>query len=107
MDLTLAPVSRLAALVRDSEHGHDIASNLVEDRVGKVTENVSPDRILVFGPHQRSDTKPINYRKCLGSKRIGRNATALDLPKDGPSDFRLCLRQNLDANGHCSCGRPG
>jgi len=50
MDLTLAPVSRPASLVRDSEHCHGIASNLVEGRVGKVTENVSPDRILVFGP---------------------------------------------------------
>ncbi len=106
MGLTLAPVSRLAALVRDSEHCHDAASNLVEDRVGKVTENVSPDRILVFGPHQRIDTKPINYRKCLGSKSIGRNATALDVPKERLSDFRLCLRQNLDAKaGHRTLSR--
>ena len=55
---------------------------------------------------QRIDTRPINHRKCLGSKSIGRNATALDVPKEGLSDFRLCLRQNLDAKaGHRTLSR--
>jgi hypothetical protein len=80
--LALAPVSWLAALVRDSEHCHGIASNLVKDRVGKVTENISSDRILVFGPHQRIDTKPINCLKCLGSKSVGRNWAPLKVPEE-------------------------
>jgi hypothetical protein len=83
-------------LVRDSEHCHGIASNLVKDRVRKVTENVSPDCILVFGAHQRTDTKPINGPKGLGSKSIGRNWAALKVPEECLSDFCLSLGQNLD-----------
>jgi len=99
--LALAPVSRLAALVRDSEPCHGIASNLVRDRVGKVTENISPDCILVFGPHQRIDTKPINCPKCLGSKGVGRNWAARKVPKECLSDFCLGIGQNLDSKaGH-------
>jgi hypothetical protein len=94
--LALAPVSWLAALVRDSEHCHGIASNLVKDRVRKVTENISPDCILVFGAHQRTDTKPINGPKGLGSKSIGRNWAALKVPEECLSDFCLSLGQNLD-----------
>lgn len=99
--MALAPVSRLAALVRDSEHCHGIASNLVKDRVGKVTENISPDCILVFGAHQRIDTKPINCPKCLASKSVGRNWAALEVPEECLSDFCLGLGQNLDCKaGH-------
>ena len=99
--LALAPISWLAALVRDSEHCHGIASNLVKDREGKVAENMSPNRILVFGPHQRIDTKSINYLKCLGSKTVRRNRAALEVLKECLSYFRLCLGQNLDSKtGH-------
>ncbi len=65
--LALAPVSWLTALVRDSEHGHGIALNLVKDRVGEVAENMPPDRILTFRPHQRINSKLINCLKCLGA----------------------------------------
>jgi hypothetical protein len=99
--LALAPVSWLATLVRDSEHRRGIALNLVKDRVGKVAENISPDRILVFRPHQCIDTKPINCLKCLGSKSVGRNWAALKVPEECFSDFCLCLGQNLDSKaGH-------
>lgn len=94
--LAFAPVSRLAALVRDSEHCHGTASNLVEDRVGKVAENMTSDRILVFRPHQCIDTESINCLKCFDSKSVGRNWTALKIPEESFSDFCLSLRQNLD-----------
>ena len=99
--LALAPISWLAALVCDSEHCHGIALNLIKDRIGEVTENMSPDRILVFGPHQRIEAKPINCLKCLGSKSAGRNRAALEVPKESLSYFCLNLGQNLDSKaGH-------
>lgn len=88
-DLALAPVSWLTALVRDSEHCHDIALNLVKDRVRKVAENMPLDRILVFRPRQRIDSKLINCLKCPGSKSVRRNRAALEVPEKGLSDFRL------------------
>ena len=99
--LALSPVSWLAALVRDSEHCCGIASNFVKDRVGKVTENLSPDRVLVFRPHQCIDTEPINCLSCLGSKSVGRNWAALKVPVEGFPNFCLCLGQNLNSKaGH-------
>jgi len=95
--LALAPVSWLTALVRDSEHCHDIALNRVKDRVWKVAEDMSPDRILVFWPHQWIDSKSINCLKCLGPKSIRRNRAALEVPEKGLSDFCLGLGQNLNS----------
>ena len=94
--LAFAPVSWPAALVRDSEHRYGIASNLVKDRVGEVTKNMSPNRILVFRPHQRIGTDLINCFKCLGSKSVGCNGAALEVPKECLSYFCLSLGQNLD-----------
>jgi len=85
MSLAHAPVSWLTALVRDSEYCHGTAQNFVKDRVGKVTKNMSPDRILVFGPHQRVDTKAINRLKRLGSKSLGCDRAALEVPKEKAS----------------------
>lgn len=96
MDLALAPVTWLTALVRDGEHRHGIASNLVKDRVWKVAENMSPDRILIFRPRQCIDSKSINCLKCVGSESVGRNRATLEIPEEGLSDFCLCLGQNLD-----------
>ena len=79
MALAHVPVSWLTALVRDSEHCHCTAQNLVEDCVGEVTKNMSPDRILVFGPHQRIDRKSINRLKRFGSKSLGRDRAAIGL----------------------------
>ena len=93
--LALAPVSWLTALVRDSEHCHDIASNLVKDRVREVAENMSPDCILVFRPDQRIDSKPVNRMERLGTESIRRNGAALEVPEESLSDFCLCVRQNL------------
>ncbi len=100
MALPLTPVSWLTALVRDSEHSHDIALNLVKDRVWKVTENMPPDRILAFRPHHRIDSKLINRLKCLGSKSIRCNRAALEVPEEDLSDFRLRLRQNFDSEAN-------
>lgn len=97
MALALTPISWLTALVRDGEHRHGTAKNLVKDRIGKVTKNMSPDCILVFGPHRRIDTKPINRLKSLGSKSLGRDRAALEIPKESLSDFCLCLGQNFDS----------
>lgn len=96
-DLALAPVFRLTTLVRNGKHRHHVAPNLVEHRVRKVAENMFPDRILVFRPHQCIDSKPIDCLKCLGSKSIGRNRAALEVPEKSLPDFRLGLWQNLDA----------
>lgn len=106
MALALAPVSWLTALMRDGENCHGMAQYLVKDRVGKVTKNMTPDRILVFGPHQRVDAKPINRLKRLGSKILGRYRAALEVPKEGLSDFCLCLGQNFDFEaGHRALSR--
>jgi len=96
MILARAPVSWLSALVSDSKHCRSTAENLVKDRVGKVTKNMSPDPILVFGPHQCVGTKPINRLKRLGAKSIGRDRAAFEVPKKSLSDFCLCLGQNFD-----------
>jgi hypothetical protein len=61
-----------------------------------MTKNMSPDRILVFGPHQRADAKPINCLKRLGSKSLGSDRAALEVPKECLSDFCLRLGQNFD-----------
>ena len=99
--LTIAPVPRSAALVCNGENRYCIALNLVKDRVGKVTKNMSPNCILIFRPHQRIGTELINRFKCLGSKTIGRNRAALEVPKECLSYFCLCLGQNLDfKTGH-------
>jgi hypothetical protein len=104
--LTFAPVSWPAALVCNGEHRYGIASNLVKDRVGEVTKNMSPKRILVFGPHQRTGTKLINCFKCLGSKSVGRNRAALEVPKECLPYFCLGLGQNLDFKaGHRALSR--
>jgi len=101
MAFALTPVSWLPALVRDSEHCHGIASYLVKDRVWKVAENMSSDRILVLRPHLCIDSKSINCLKCLGSKSIGCNRAALEVPEECFSDFCLCFGQNLDSkSGH-------
>jgi hypothetical protein len=94
--LAHVPVSWLTALVRDSEHCHCTAQNLVEDCVGEVTKNMSPDRILVFGPHQRIDRKSINRLKRFSSKSLGRDRAAIEIPKECLSDFCLCFGQNFD-----------
>lgn len=106
LSLANAPVSWLTALVRDSEDCHGTAQNLVKDRVGKVTKNMSPDRILVFGPRQCVDTKPINRLKRLGSKSLDCDRAALEVSKEGISDFCLGLGQNFDCEvGHRALSR--
>lgn len=94
--LARAPIPWLTALMRDSKHCHGMAQNLVKDRVGKVAKNMSPERILVFGPHQRIDTKPIDRFKRLGAKRIGCDRAALEVPQKCFSDFCLRLGQNFN-----------
>lgn len=94
-NLSLAPVSWLTALVRDSEHGHSVALNLVMDRVREVAENMSPDCILVFRPHQRIYGKSINRLERFGSKSIRGDRAALEVPEEGLADFCLCVGQNL------------
>ena len=82
--LARVPVPWPTALVRDRKHCHCAAQNLVEDCVGEVTKNMSPDRILVSGPHQRIDRKSINRLKRFGSKSRGRDWAPLEIPKGGP-----------------------
>lgn len=94
--LARAPVSWPAALVRDSEHCHGAALNLVKDRVGEVAKNMASDRVIVLRPHQRVRTKSVDRFNRFGSKSLGRDRAALEVPKECFSDFRLRLGQNFD-----------
>lgn len=93
--LPVSPVSWFAALVGYSEHCHCIALNLVIDRVWEVTKNMSPDPILVLGPHQGIGNKSIDYLKRMVRKPSAARGL-LEVPEKCLADFCLCLGQCID-----------